>query len=55
MEAQFGSLIYGDLKENTLTIEMDEAVTLRGGNYAVIRIDSVADQVKLEEALKNIN
>lgn len=52
MEIQFGTLISGDLHENTLVIEMDDPITLRAGNYAVIRIESIADQEKLAELLK---
>lgn len=52
MEAQFGSVIYGDLKENTLTIQMEEAITLRAGDYAVIKIDNINDKLKLEDFLK---
>jgi hypothetical protein len=52
MDAQFGTLLTGNLKENTLTIEIDEDVVLRAGNYAVIRIDNINDQQKLEEFLK---
>lgn len=51
MEAQYGALIYGDLKENTLTIELDQPVIIRAGNYALIRIDNINDKEKLEEFL----
>lgn len=53
MKVEFGTLVSGDLHENTLVIEMDEAITLRSGNYAVIRIESIADQEKLTELLKD--
>ena len=53
MVVEFGTLVTGDLHENTLTIEMDEAIVLRAGNYAVIRIESIQDQEKIEEFLKN--
>lgn len=55
MKAQYGALISGDLKENTLIIEMDEAITLRAGDYAVIRLESISDKEKLEEFLKEQN
>ena len=48
MKAEYGTLVSGDLHENTLIIEMDEAITLRAGNYAVIRIESIADQELLD-------
>ena len=49
MEVQYGSLKYGNLMENTLTIEMEEALTLRAGYYAVISLESITDKEKLEE------
>lgn len=54
MEIEFGTIISGDLHENTLLIEMDEPITLRAGNYAVIRIESIADQEKLAEFVKSL-
>lgn len=54
MEIEFGTVISGDLHENTLLIEMDEPITLRAGNYAVIRIENIEQQSKLEEFVKNL-
>lgn len=52
MDIKFGTLVSSDLHENTLVIEMDDPITLHAGNYAVIRIESIADQEKLTELLK---
>lgn len=53
MDANYGYLVTGDLKENTLTVEMDEPITIRAGEYAVIRIDSRIDKEKLEEFIQS--
>lgn len=52
MEIQYGTLIAGDFSENTMLFEMDEPFALRGGRYAIIRIESIQEEEKLEEFLK---
>lgn len=51
MKAEYGTLVSGDFYENTLVIEMNEAITLQAGTYAVIKIESIADQELLESFL----
>lgn len=50
---EFGSIITADLQENTITFEMDNPISVRGGEYAIIRIDSLEDKIKIETMFKN--
>ncbi len=51
--AQFGTLITGDLHENTLTFEMEHPVNIRAGEYAFIKIENIIQKQALEEFLIN--
>lgn len=50
---QFGTVITADLHENTLTFEMDEAICICAGEYAIIKIDNIVQKQALEEFLTN--
>lgn len=40
-----GTIVSGDLEENTLTIEMDKPITLKVGEYVVIPIEEFKQHI----------
>jgi hypothetical protein len=40
-----GRLVSGDLEENTITIEMEEPIILKAGEYMVIPIEEFKQQI----------
>lgn len=52
MRLLLGSLLTGDLKEDTMTFEMEDPVVLQSGNYAIIKIESINDQIAIEEFIQ---
>lgn len=55
MKILLGSLLLGDLKQNTMTFEMDEPVVLQSGNYAIVKLDSINDESALTEFVESQN
>lgn len=41
-----GKLITGDLKDNTMTFELDEPITLRAGEYVILSKEDHKQQIK---------
>jgi hypothetical protein len=55
MEAiQYGDLITADFSENTITLEIKECFIVTAGEFAIIKIDSLAQKTALEEFIKNL-
>lgn len=52
MEIQYALLAAADFEENSMLFVMDEPFSVRSGRYAIIRIESIQDEEKLEEFLK---
>jgi hypothetical protein len=40
-----GTIVSGDLEENTLTIEMDKPIILKAGEYVVIPIEEFKQHI----------
>jgi hypothetical protein len=40
-----GTIVSGDLEENTVTIEMDKPIILKAGEYVVIPIEEFKQQI----------
>jgi len=51
---QFGSIITADLKEDTITFEMEESFSLIAGDFAIIKIESINDRIAVEEFIENL-
>lgn len=50
---QYGDVITADFSENTITFEMQECFTVCGGEFAIVRLDSLKEKMDLEEFLNN--
>lgn len=48
---QYGDIVTADFHENTITFEMGESFTVCGGEFAIVRLDSLKDKMDLEEFL----
>lgn len=53
MENFKGTMITGDFQENTVTIEIEEPIVLKAGEYMVIPVEKYTEP-KLLEALNKI-
>lgn len=51
---QYGDVFSADFSENTITFEMDEAFTVCGGEFAIVRLDSLKDKIALEEFIETL-
>jgi len=52
---QYGTIVGGDFSENEMTIQMeDEDYTIAFVKVAVVKIDSIAEQLALEEFIANL-
>jgi len=52
---QYGDVFSADFSENTITFEMKESFTICGGEFAIVRLDSLKDKIALEEFIENLN
>jgi hypothetical protein len=50
---QYGDIVTADFFENTITFEMKDSFTVCGGEFAIVRLDSLKDKMELEEFLNN--
>lgn len=50
---QWGKAITCDFQENTMTFEMEEGFYLQAGKYAIIRIETMEQEMELEKLTKN--
>jgi hypothetical protein len=48
-----GTIVSGDLEENTVTIEMDKPIILKAGEYVVIPIEEFKQQI-VKAFMKNL-
>ena len=51
---QYGDVITADFSENTITFEMKECFTICAGEFAIVRLDSLAQKIALEEFIKTL-
>jgi hypothetical protein len=52
---QFGEALTADFEENTFTFEMDDpSFTASAGAYAIVRIDTLDEKMKLEEFINSL-
>jgi hypothetical protein len=51
---QYGEMATADFHENTITFEMREVFTVCGGEFAIVRLDSLQDKIALEEFIENL-
>ena len=49
---QYGTTHSADLHENTITFEMQESITICAGEFAIIKIDTLYEKIKLEEFIE---
>lgn len=51
---QFGSIITANLKEDTITFEMEQSISIQTGDFAIIKLESLNDRIAVEEFIKNL-
>lgn len=51
---QFGSIVSANLKEDTITFEMEESISIQSGYFAIIKLESINDKIALEEFIENL-
>lgn len=51
---QFGSVLTADLKEDTITFEMEESFKISSGNYAIIKCDTITERKEIEEFIEQL-
>lgn len=51
---QYGVVITADLCENTITFEMEDDFSICAGEFAIIKLSSLNQKIKLEEFLKEL-
>lgn len=55
MEAlQYGTVVTADFSENTITFEMDECFTIKAGEFAIVKLNSLQDKIALEEFIESL-
>jgi hypothetical protein len=52
---QYGEMATADFHENTITFEMREVFTVCGGEFAIVRLDSLQDKIALEDFIETLN
>ncbi len=50
---QWGKALTGDFQENTMTFEMEDGFYLQAGKYAIIRVETMDQEMELEKLTKN--
>lgn len=52
---QYGTALSCDFDEKTITLEMnDDYFTFSAGEFAIIKLDSLDDKIKLEEFIESL-
>lgn len=51
---QYGNVVTADFSENTITFEMQEAFSICGGEFAIVKLDNLSQKIKLEEFLETL-
>ena len=51
---QFGRIITANLKEDTITFEMEKSILIQSGDFAIIKLESLNDRIAIEEFIKNL-
>ena len=51
---QFGSIITANLKDDTITFEMEDSISIQSGDFAIIKLESINDRIAVEEFIKNL-
>lgn len=46
---KFGSLLTADLREDTITFQMEEPIEVKSGFFAIIKCDTLAERIAIEE------
>lgn len=51
---QFGSISSANLKDDTITFEMEDSISIQSGDFAIIKLESINDRIAVEEFIKNL-
>lgn len=51
---QYGTAHSANLYEHTMTFEFDENVAFCAGEFAIIKIDTLDEKIKLEEFIESL-
>ena len=46
MKTQFGEVVTGDFEDNTITFEIEGAMTVQAGKYAIVPIEEYEKLIK---------
>lgn len=51
---QFGTALTCNLYEKTITLEVEDNFTFCAGEFAIIKIDTLDEKIKLEEFIESL-
>lgn len=51
---QYGQVVTADFSENTITFEMDECFTICAGEFAIVKIKTLDQKMRLEAFLETL-